>query len=268
MQTFLAQHQIFTIEEVRKALHFDGQTSTLYNLLAYHVERGHIFRIRQGLYYTVPRGSNAETYPADSYLVAAKMTDDAVLAYHTALDYHGHLHTMRNDRVYLTRKKSPKPFIFQNVAYKGIAIPKKITASRDPNFGILTIDRAGIKIRITCLERTFVDILDRPTLVGEWEEIVHSLESINYFDLEKIVEYTRLLGNAITCARVAFFLEMNKEQWHVSEELLKVFESYIPKKPYYLNYRSNEPQRLISRWNLIIPHSFLKRTWEEPHGDF
>ena len=48
----------------------------------------------------------------------------------------------------------------------------------------------------TSLERTLVDVLDRPDLTGSWEEIWRSLESIEFFDIEQIVEYVLLLENA------------------------------------------------------------------------
>jgi hypothetical protein len=43
-----------------------------------------------------------------------------------------------------------------------------------------------------------VDVLDRPDLSGGWEEIWRSLETIEYFDLDEIVAYARLLDNATT----------------------------------------------------------------------
>jgi len=267
-ETFLALNQIFTIEEVRKALDLKATTSTLNNLLAYHLKRGHILRIRKGLYYTIPRGSKAETCPVDSYLIAAKMADDAVLAHHTALDYYGKLHSMRNDRLYLTSHKIGKSFTFRNVTYKGVSIPKELATSSDSEFGIQPIDRMGINIRITTLERTFVDVLDRPSLTGEWEEIWRSLESIEYFDLKKILDYTLLLKSATTCARVAFFLESHREALHVSEEFLQLFKPHIPKSPHYFDRKKKGPHQLIARWNLIVPKSLLQRIWEEPNGHF
>jgi len=268
METFLALTQVFTIEEARKALSVTANTSTFNNLLAYHLKRGHLLRIRQGLYYTIPRGHKPESFPVDSFLVASKMADDAVLGYHTALDCYGKLHSMRNDRLYFTHRKAGKPFLFRDIAYKAVSIPKKIALSSSPNFGIQTIDRQGINIRVTSLERTFVDVLDRPSLTGEWEEIWRSLESIEYFDLEKIMAYILLLNNATTSARVAFFLETHREELFVSEEFLRMFEPLTPKSPHYLDRHSKESQQLIPRWNLIVPKSILQRTWEEPHGNF
>ncbi len=76
METFLAQNQTFTIEEARKALGIEKTRSTLDNLLAYHLGRGHIIRIRKSLYNTIPRGADAKTHPIHPYLIARKMAPD------------------------------------------------------------------------------------------------------------------------------------------------------------------------------------------------
>jgi hypothetical protein len=49
-----------------------------------------------------------------------------------------------------------------------------------------------MELRVAGLERTLVDVLDRPDLSGSWEEIWRSLESVEFFDLDKVVEYALL----------------------------------------------------------------------------
>ena len=266
METFVSHNQIFTTEEVRTALGMEKGSSTLDNLLAYHLRQGRIIRIRKGLYYTIPRGANANTHPIDPYLIASKMTADATLAYHTSLGFHGKLHSLRTDFIYITQRKLKPPFVFRNAAFKGISIPKGTLAS--PDFGIEIVDYQRCKLRVTTLERTFVDILDRPTLIGNWEEIWRSLESIEYLNLQQVLAYAKLLNNATTYARVAFFLDQHRDTFSLSEKDLAIFDKFIPKNPHYLDLHNKEPNQLIARWNLIVPKSLLQRTWEEPHENF
>lgn len=194
------------------------------------------------------------------------MTPDSTLAYHTSLGFHGKLHSLRTDFVYVTRRKLKPSFIFRNSAFKGISIPKR--ALNNPGFGIEIVDYQGCKIRITTLERTFVDILDRPTLIKNWEEIWRSLESIEYLNLEQVLAYAKVLNNATTYARVAFFLDQHFDTFGLSEKDLAIFDKFIPKSPHYLDHHNKEPNQLIARWNLIVPKSLLQRTWEEPHENF
>ena len=120
LDTFFAQHTIFTFEEVFSALSKNQQvnSSTLHNLLAYHRQRGHIIRIRRGLYYSVPQGVNSATYPVDPFLVASKMASDAILGYRTALGIFGKLHTISNRTLLPLTKLEKGPYTFQDVKYR------------------------------------------------------------------------------------------------------------------------------------------------------
>ncbi|MEM7174733.1 MAG: hypothetical protein AAF443_02245 [Chlamydiota bacterium] len=261
-ETFLAQHQIFTIDEMRTALKKNSKNSTLQNLLTYHLQKGHIIRIRKGLYYKVPKGNDPKIYPVDPYLIAGKLTSDAVLAYHTSLGFHGKLHSLRNDFVYITQRKTSY-FTFRNLSFKGIS------TQLATDFGIEITDHQGCIIRVTNLERTFVDVLNRPSVMGDWEEIWRSLESIEYLDLQQVLAYVKTLYHATTCARVAFFLDQHRQTFGIEEKDLCCFDTLIPKSPHYLDphYRK-KPGQLIDRWNLIVPRSLLQKKWEEPHENF
>ncbi len=266
METFLSHNQIFTTEEMRAALEIEKGSSTLNNLLAYHLRQGHIIRIRKGIYYTILRGADAKTHSIDPYLIASKMTADATLAYHTSLGFHGKLHSLRTDFIYITQRKLKPPFVFRNTSFKGISIPKGTLGH--PDFGVEMVEYLGCKIRVTTLERTFVDILDRPNLIDNWEEIWRSLESIGYLNIQQVLAYAKLLNNATTYARVAFFLDQHRAAFSLSERDLVVFDTFIPKSPHYLDLHNKEPNQLVARWNLIVPKSLLHRTWEEPHENF
>ncbi|OGA43455.1 MAG: hypothetical protein A3G24_12650 [Betaproteobacteria bacterium RIFCSPLOWO2_12_FULL_62_13] len=65
-------------------------------------------------------------------------------------------------------------------------------------------------MRATTLERTLVDVFARPDLAGGWEEIWRSLETVEFFDLDVVVQYVLLLENATTAAKVGFFLEQHQ----------------------------------------------------------
>lgn len=266
LDVFFAQHTVFTFEEVFSALseNHPVNSSTLHNLLAYHRQQGHIIRIRRGLYYTVPQGIDSTTYPVDPFLVASKLASDAVLGYRTALAIFGKLHTISNEFIYLSTKLEKSPYIFQDVKYRKASIPiplKKISKER---FGVTSIDRLGQKVFVTSLERTLVDVLDRPNLCGSWEEIWRSLESIEYFNIEEVLEYAFLLDNATTIAKLGFFLETHRESLLISEQALEKLLKHCPKKPHYLETQRSTTQKLISKWNIIVPSNLIHRTWEEP----
>ena len=125
------------------------------------------------------------------------------------------------------------------------------------------MDRSGMEVRVTSLERTMVDVLNRPYLSGGWEEIWRSLESVEFFDLDMVVEYTLLLENATTAAKVGFFLEQHRELLMVDEKHLKSLHVLRPRQPHYLDRDKRRSGRLVSGWNLVIPIEVLERSWEE-----
>ncbi len=97
------------------------------------------------------------------------------------------------------------PVTFRFHVFRGVSFPQPLCRAEKIDFGVTTVDRDGLEVRVTSLERTLLDVLDQPALSGSWEEIWRSLEAIEFFDLDKVVEYALLLGNATTIAKVGFY---------------------------------------------------------------
>lgn len=267
LNSFFAQHTVFTFEEVQTALSQNRSvnSSTLYNLFAYHLQRGHIVHIRRGLYYSIPQGIEDSTiYPVDPFLVASKMAPDAILGFRTALAIFGNLHTLSNEFIYLSNKIEKGPYTFQDVKYRKTSIPTSLMKKNQERFGVISVDRLGQEVFVTSLERTLVDILDRPNLCGSWEEIWRSLESIEYFNIEEVLDYALLLENSTTIAKLGFFLDTHQETLLISDKNLQQLIKHRPKKPHYLETQRTTPQKLISKWNIIVPVNLINRIWEEP----
>jgi predicted transcriptional regulator of viral defense system len=271
LDDFFALHKVFTVKELETSLS-NGQdssvkSSTLHNLLTYHQKQGHILRIRRGLYYPVPKGMDLAHCPVDPFLVASKMAEDSVIAYGSALDLHGKLHTIQNRMIYLTKKRVMASFDFRDIKYQAVAIPSALKAAGQERFGVQSIDRLGQPVLVTSLERTLVDVLDRPYLCGSWEEIWLSLESIEYLDMDQLLKYALLLANSTTIAKLGFFLEMHREALMVPEHYFEELRKHCPAKPHYMDRIQNEPQKMIAKWNLVVPLSLINRSWEEPNAD-
>lgn len=263
-QSFFAKHPVFTADEFRDFLQGRGamSTSTRKTLLARRQKAGDVVRIRRGLYATVPAGATAETAPVDPYLVAARMAPDAVLGYHTALECHGKAHSVFEVFWYLT-KGAARAVTFRSYRFEPVLLPKALRGRKHEMFGVRRMERSGLPVQVTSLERTLVDVLDRPDLAGGWEEIWRSLESVEFFDLNEVVKYALLLGNSTTIAKVGFFLEQHRETLMVEEGHLAPLQKHKPRQPHYLERNSNRSGRLVARWNLVVPAELLERSWSE-----
>ncbi len=277
LNTFFAKHKIFTFKEIESYWlstkvppPFEAKqpnTSTLRNMLGYHQKKGHILRIRRGLYYVIPKGLSSDECAVDPFLIASKIADDAILGYRTALDFFGKLHTLSNELIYLSKCKKSNPLIFREITYRGVSIPRALERKGETYVEVVKENRADHPILVTSLERTFVDVLDRPHLCGSWEEIWRSLESIEYLNFDKVLHYTQILENATTVARVGFFLDSHREQWMIPNTYLSELKKIIPRQPQFLERGLKREHKLITDWNLIVPLEIINREWEEPHED-
>lgn len=236
-------------------------------LLNYHEKTGHILRIRRGFYAVVPIAFRQKTHQVDPYLIAGHATSDSVLAYHTALDTRGFAYSVFH-RFYFLTHQAIREFEFQGAQFQALPFAKQLVTVQQENFGITTINREGLDIRVTNLERTLVDVLDRPKRAGSFEEIWLSFATVPILNLEQIIEYAFLLNNATTIAKVGFFLEQHQAQFNVDENSLKLLQTKIPTQKHYLERGKRTSGKLIKRWNLIVPEKILKQEWEESNEIF
>jgi predicted transcriptional regulator of viral defense system len=260
---FLTKNPVFTLEEFKGFLAKRGTTGprSAESLLTYYLKAGHVIRVKRGLYVVVPSGSNAKKFVPDPFLLAAKMTSDAVLVHHTALEWHGKAYSVFSHFMYQTGA-SPHEVSYRGWKFRPVKLPAPLRKKGKLDFSVLTVERSGMDVQVASLERTLVDVLDRPIYSGSWEEIWRSLESIEFFDLDQVVEYVGLLGKSLTAARVGFFLEQHRDGLMVEEKHFKKIKELRPKQPSYFDWRQ-KTGKLNKEWNLIVTEEVLHKTWEE-----
>lgn len=259
---YFSEAPVFTHEEFVSARAGKGRSvHTANNILAHHVRAGHLLRVRRGVYATVPRGVSSDAAVVDPYLLATRLTADAVVAYHAALQFHGKAYSVSNRFTYLTRQRARR-FAFRGAEFVPVQLPGSLRVLPDAGGGVAEHRHAGGTARVTTLERTLVDVLDAPQHGGGWEEIWRSLESVEFFDLDAVVTFPVKLGSALTVARVGFFLEQHREPLMVEEHHLEALRTHAPRQPTYLD-RRRQSGRLVSRWNLVVPERVLSRAWGE-----
>lgn len=261
---FFRKYPVFTGEEFAKHFSSFGEVGerTQEALLAYHQKTGRVVQVRRGLYAVIPPGADKDSYPVDPFLLAAKLTPDSVLSHHTALEFHGKAYSVYTRFTY-SAFRPLELLTFRSHVFRGTRFPNTLLRTGKVHVGVLTPEHAGMELRVASLERTLVDVLDRPDLSGGWEEIWRSLESVEFFDLDKVVEYALLLGNATTGAKVGFFLEQHREVLMVEDRHLKALHDLRPRQPHYLDRARRISGRLVSEWNLVVPGEVLERSWEE-----
>lgn len=261
---FFNQYPVFTSHEYAQFLEKEKHAGerTQEALLLYHVKAGNLVRVRRGLFAVVPPGASPESYVVDPYLVAGKLTEDAVIGYHSALAFYGKSYSVTHQFCVLTHSRSAS-ISFRNDIFRLVLFPKSLRKNNQELFSVKTIIHRGCQLLVTSFERTLVDILDKPALSGGWEEIWRSLESIEYFDLDKVIEYALLLDNVTTIALVGFYLEQHQNELRVKDSHLEKLEMHRPKQPHYIDKLQKPSSKFNSRWNLILPIELIEQTWKE-----
>lgn len=266
IKDFFESHPVFRYEEFAEFMASNGshRQQSWKQQLSYHKKVGHLILIRKFLYAVKPFGT--QDIWIDPYLIASKATDDAIIAYHASLELHGSAYTTFNELAYLTSHRV-LPFSYESQYYRAINQPTALIKANQTNYGIDLIKRNGILIKVTNLERTIVDILDRPDLGGGWEEIWRSLDNITQFDPAKIVNYALLLKNATTVAKVGYFLEQRPKHYVVEKKYIDMLLPHIPKGPHYMDRTRYKKGTYLDKWRLVVPLEIINRTWEEPNDE-
>lgn len=260
---FFQNHPVFRHEEFVEAHSGSGDRSPLTSqaALRQHVAAGNLIHVRRGVYAVVPRGMPAETASVDPYLLATKLTEDAVVAFHASLQFHGKAYSVWRRFHYLTRHRV-RTFSFRDSEFVPVLAPVRFRTSPDLGGAVVETSHVGGRVRVTTLERTLVDLLDHPSKGGAWEEIWRSLEMVEFFDLDAVTEYALRIGSALTAARVGFFLEQHQEALMVDGHYLDALRERAPSQAAYFD-PARAPGRLVPGWNLLVPEDLLNRSWEE-----
>ena len=259
---FFRRHLVFRGEQLAEHLSSGGEAGarTQESLVAYHTRTGHLVRIRWGLFAVIPLGADSDTYPIDPFLIASRLTQDAVLSHHTALDFHGRAYSVWRRLTYVASRPL-EPLTFRHHVYRGARFPEALVRAGREQFGVSTAERAGMSLRVTSLERTLVDVLHRPHISGGREEIWRSLETVEFFDLDSVVEYVLLLGKATTVSKVGYYLEEHRESLMVEERHLNALRSQRPRQTHYVDRRRSGDGSLVAAWNLVVPTEVVERSW-------
>lgn len=264
LDDFFSAHSVFRYDELHDHLNQKKvyKDTSLKALLRYHLQKKHIARIRRGYYVVITNKTSLGVY--DPLLIAGRVNESALIAYHSALSFHGIAYSLSNT-VFFSSETPVKLFDFQQVAYQRVLPPKALPPEKI-FYETKTYDRLGLAIRVTNIERTLVDCLDKPQFSGGFEEIWRATSMIDFIDAERMANYAILLNNATTIAKLGFFLEQHQEHFKIEENILSLLEKKTPKGVHYFTHAASE-NHYLRRWKLMVPTSIKNKTWEEQDHD-
>lgn len=247
IREFLARNPYFTTEEFVRAWCSENATrAAAISALAYYVRLGHVHRLRRGLF-AVP------SLEADPYLLATKLTPDAVVAYVSALALHG-----VSDLEYgfpFASRHFTRPLCFNELIYQPVKPPLA-------NHTVLTqkLERRGHAITVTTPARTLVDCLDRLDLSYGFVETFEAILGAEDFEIDfnEAAACATALGKPVVAARVGAYLWGNR-RWHARSYPHQFHLAKMGSRQtlHALPDRPTEQCSFLARFRLIVPDEFL-----------
>ncbi|MDR1677149.1 MAG: transcriptional regulator [Deltaproteobacteria bacterium] len=252
---FLTANPVFTKRDIDRYL--EGEISEGYlsrvALVARLRRSGLVIMVRRGLFVSVPGGENPDSFLVDHFSIASSLTVDAVISHRSALEFHGLTEPdPESSELTYSAVRPLTQFSFRGLGYRGVKFPKSLVRSGQQHLMVNLATDNQNSVRVTSLERTLVDIIDRTDLVGGWAATLDLLRNLTGLNLDAVVEYTKALGNSTTAAKVGYYLAGRTKELSVNSYHLSALSDLKPNQPHYLDRSRRRDGRLIPEWNLMV----------------
>lgn len=254
---FFSDHPVFRRAEYASAVGRRSDDKVVTEMLAQHLRAGNIRRIARGVFASVPKHADAQKWVVDRFLAASRLRIDGVIAYHSALELHGCAYT-EGHIVQVIAHGEPSMLETLDFACKFIRPPRGFESSNS----VSVVDRMGLDVRLTSIERTIADSFDRYDLSGGPEELFNSLDLVARVDATGLVSHARSLGNAAAAGAIGFWLEREQQRLGVPDETLHSLRDLAPNQVRYALGTQTGEGKTATGWNVILPTNLIERRFE------
>ncbi|MBI2335397.1 MAG: hypothetical protein HYU97_01360 [Deltaproteobacteria bacterium] len=237
--------QIISLREISQRL----RCSSVYARKLAHVlsKKGWLERLLRGHYLLIGANRGSKGIPEmNPYFIARLLRIPYFFAYRIACIHYGLL-TQIPSVIHISATRLKRPLEIKNVRFEFITLSKKRF------FGFEETTLFGEKVKISDLERTVLDALDRPDLVGGIEASAQVLfEARKGLNSSKLLDYLKKMNNTALSRRFAYLSAMFKVK--LSKALQNYLKSQVARNPAFLG----EPSRWGIKgshnkdWNLVI----------------
>ena len=238
---------LFTVQELKDRYGNHSSQRTILNVLHRLKKQGRVQAVARGVY----AGASASS-PPNRYALPRRVREDAVLACHSALEFHGVANQVFQ-AVYFFSAQHRRDVVFDGVVYHRVAPPSALRRSGKLNF---QVEQTADQVRVTGRERSFVDSLLFLEFGGGAAELDKCLAMLPSFDFDVALEYLKLLRQPWLYARVGYLLDRHADRLFFSGKHRDAFLARRPRGVAYLE-RKSRGLRWVETWNLMVPETML-----------
>src|SRR6266403_477109 len=213
---FAQSAPLFTLEEARKRYNKDDRNRSLLNLLQRLKKQGRVRKIANGAYVGA-----FSAVPLNRYRVPGALRDDAVVALHSALEFHG-VANQTFQTVYYFSARLRKNVVFDGVTYQSVVPPRPLSL---PANRLLKTERGA-------------DNAMFPS-----------------FDFDAALHYLKLLHSPWLYSRLGFLLDRHVDKLFFRGTVRDRFLRKLPRGVVYLADK-RRGQRWVPLWKLMVPQMF------------
>jgi predicted transcriptional regulator of viral defense system len=254
---FFSDAPVFDRAQYAKAVGRAPNDRVVSAMLDQHLKAGNIRRIARGVFASVPKHADPATWSVDRFLAASKLRKGGVIGYHSALELHGYAYTEGPD-VQVIAAGQPLTLTADGLTCRFVRPPKGFLTPG----AIEAVDRLGLLVPVTTLERTLADLFDRPDLAGGGEELLNSLDMVPRVDVPALQAQVASLGNATAAALCGWWLENAQPDLRISKAAIETFRPLAPKQPRYALGAKPGDAKLAPGWKILLPPSVTERRFE------
>jgi len=243
---FAQSTPLFTLDEARRLYKKDQRNRSLLNLLQRLKKQGRVRQIANRVY-----SGAFSAVPLNRYRVPGALRGDAVVALHSALEFHG-VANQTFQTVYYFSSRLRKDVVFDRVTYHSVVPPRALLL---PTHRLLQTERGPDNVLVSGRERSFVDCLLYPDYSGGLEELDKCLSMFPSFDFDAALHYLKLLRSPWLYSRLGFLLDRHADKLFFRGEVRDRFLRKLPRGVVYLADK-RPGQRWVPLWKLMVPQMF------------
>lgn len=210
-------------------------------------KKGWLDRVAKGRYFLIGAARGPKGIPEmNPYLLARLLPKPYFVAYRAACTHHGLL-TQVSHVIHVAVLRQKRPLELKNVRFEFITLKR----SRFFGFGEDAIQ--GERVNVSDVERSVLDALDRPELVGGIEASVQVLfHSRRALDPARLREYLRRFDDGALARRFGYLCDALRIV--LPDALVSCLAGRVGKDPAYLGSprRWGREGERDKRWNLVL----------------